>query len=148
MHMLNLSKETEKMEMITIDSSHDNLLDLVDDKVDMSSLHDFSNLDLTNLIFPFCGKRCLNYIINYRNKAASKGGDSEYAASQSWDNDGSSKKKTSIQVLIDWFTTEENCSSYFGGVNSQGNTSANRKDTYHYHIRDLIRNKNGKCNYI
>ena len=149
MHMLKTVEE-EKMEMIKISSAHDKILDFVGDHVDISCLKNFSSDDLSNLIFPFCGQRCFNYILNYRTKKnpAVSNGDSEYAASCSWDSDGSSKKRTSIQVLIDWFTTEENCSSYFGGVDEQGKTNGNRKDTYHYHIRDLIRNENGKYIYV
>ena len=145
--MLNTKNETEKMDMIGITSAHDSILDFVGDHVDISCLKQFSTYDLTNLTFPFCGQRCYNYIINHRDKAKNNNGDSEYATTQSWESDGSSKKKTSIQVLIDWFTTEENCSNYFGGVNDNGNTNGNRKETYHYHIRDLIRNENGKLMY-
>ena len=141
MHMLN---EDETMEKITIESVHDKVIDLVDENIDVSCLKEFSINELTNLIFPFCGKRCYNYIINIRNKTTNKEGDSEYAISHSWDKDGSSKKKTSMEVLINWLTTEENCSSYFGGVDINGKTNGNRKETYHYHIRDLIRNENGK----
>ena len=130
MHML----KNEMMEKITIKSAHDKVLDLVDENIDISSLKEFSNYELTNLIFPFCGKRCYNYIINIRNKTTNKEGDSEYAISHSWDKDGSSKKKTSMEVLINWLTTEENCSSYFGGVDINGKTNGNRKETYHYHI--------------
>ena len=144
MHMLKTSNVTDKMELITLNTVHDNLLDFFPDDIDISCIKDFSTNDLTRLIFPFCGKRCFNYIMNHRNKVTNKDGDSEYASSQNWDNDGSSKKKTSMAVLIDWFTTEVNCSSYFGGVDAQGSTNGNRKQTYHYHIRDLIRNENGK----
>ena len=81
------------MEKITIKSAHDKVLDLVDENIDISCLKDFSNYKLTNLIFPFCGKRCYNYITNIRNKTTNKEGDSEYAISQSWEKDGSSKKR-------------------------------------------------------
>ena len=49
-----------------------------------------------------------------------------------------------MEVLIDWFTTEENTSKYFGGVNSNGRISANRKESYHLHIRDMIKEENDK----
>ena len=143
MHMLN-TNETDDMPKIHIESSSDKIVELVDTKYDVSFLNILSNDDFTHLLFPFCGKRCFNTIINYRNKAVNKSGDSEYATTHSWDKDGSSKKRTSIVVLIDWFTIQENCSNYFGGVDEKGRTNANRKDTYHYMIRDLIRNENGK----
>ena len=110
---------TDEMELITIDTKKDKLVELIDDKIDVSFFNELSDLEYTNLSFPFCGKRCFNTITNYRNKISNKG-DSEYATTQSWDSDGSSKHRTSITVLIDWFTTEENCSSYYGGVDSNG----------------------------
>ena len=75
-------------------------------------------------------------------------GQSEYATVQSWDNDGDANKKSSIQILIDWLTTEENASKYFGGLDIEGRTSTARKETYHHHIRDLIKNENGKRFFI
>ena len=142
LHMLN-TDPTKDMKLIKMDSAHDKLVDLMEDKTDVSFLKELNATDISNLSLPFCGKRCYNTIINYRNKCSNKG-DSEYATTQSWDTDGSSKHKTSIQVLIEWLTTEENCSTYYGGVDSNGLTSANRKETYHYYIRDLIRKENGK----
>jgi hypothetical protein len=66
-----------------------------------------------------------------------------------WDKDGKDGKPSSIQVLIDWLTTEENASMYFGGVNEVGKTNAMRKESYHKVIRQIIIEKNGKllnCN--
>jgi hypothetical protein len=47
-------------------------------------------------------------------------------------------------VLVEWLSIQENCSNYFGGLDSNGKTSGNRKDTYHYLIRDLIKKENGE----
>ena len=94
MHMLKTNNEAEKMDMIGISSAHDSILDFVGDHIDISCLKEFSSYDLTNLTFPFCGQRCYNYIINHRDKAkTTSGGVSEYATTQSWESDGSSKKK-------------------------------------------------------
>ena len=64
----------------------------------------------------------------------------------SWDNDGDTSEgvKSSIEVLVNWLTTEENCSQYFGGIDSNGRTNGNRKEVYHHHIRDIIKLENGK----
>lgn len=142
-HMLG-KKLVEKMDKIKLTSSSDKVIDLFKKSCDVSCLKHLSTEELKHLHFPFCRKHCYNTINNYRNKKSSKGeGDSEYATTQSWDKDGSYNTKTSMEVLINWFTTEENCSSYFGGINGQGRTNANQKDMYHYLLRDLICNENG-----
>ena len=143
MHMLKMSTKDDEMKLLKVEGPEDNILKLIDKKVDLPYIKKLDTDDLSNLIFPFCGKRCFKTINTFRNKINYKG-DSEYASAQSWDKDGSSKHRTSMEVLIDWFTTEENCSSYFGGVDSNGRTNANRKETYHYYLRDLIRQENGK----
>ena len=51
--------------------------------------------------------------------------------------------KSSIDILIDWLTTEENANKYFGGLDIDGKTSATRKEAYHHHIRDIIKKENG-----
>ena len=71
-------------------------------------------------------------------------GESDYAIAQSWEKDGTSTKMCSIKVLVEWLTTEENCSQYFGGLDANGRTSADRKEAYHHRIRDLIKQENGK----
>jgi hypothetical protein len=142
--MLNTNNPGDKMEMIGVKSVYDKLLDYVGDHIDMSCFKEFSYNQLSNLTLPFCGLRCYNSILKLRLKGISNNGDSEYAVSQNWDNDGTSNRKSSMEVLIEWITTEENCSNYFGGVNEKGTTNGNRKETYHYHIRDLIQNENGE----
>ena len=49
-----------------------------------------------------------------------------------------------MTILIDWLTTEENCSKYFGGIDANGCMNGNRKEAYHHHICDIIRKENGK----
>jgi hypothetical protein len=145
MHMLKHYNPDNKMKMISITSVYDDILDFVGDHVNISCLKEFSTNQLSNLTFPFCGQRCCKTITNYKNKKKNKNnGDSEYAILQSWDNDGSSRNKSSTEVLIEWLTTEENCTNYFGGVNEKGATNGNRKESYHYHIRDLIKSENGE----
>jgi hypothetical protein len=141
MHMMGTTPEDE-MDTLYYKGKDDKLLSLVNKNIDMDAVNSFIDSTQSNLIFPFCGKRCYNSLSLIRKKNQMKG-DSEYARIQNWEKDGTTTKRTLMKVLIDWFTTEENCSSYFGGVDSQGNTSANQKETYHLHIRDLIHRENG-----
>jgi hypothetical protein len=46
-------------------------------------------------------------------------------------------------LLIDWLTTEENASRYFGGADKDGRTQSERRDAYHHLIKDLIFKENG-----
>ena len=142
MHMM-ASSINNMSEHITITKAKDKLIQLVDSSVDMASIYEQISKTSTQLILPVCGKRCYNKLFNHRNKDNKKE-DSEYASSASWETDGDDSSASSIRILINWLTTEENCSSYFGGIDVNGRTSANRKEAYHHHIRDLIKNENGE----
>ena len=146
MHMMKTQpKQDDMMKFIELESSTDKILGLVDNRIEKNYvIETLSNIG-TNLIFPFCGKRCFNTIMTQRNKKESIGADSEYATLQNWEKDGGEHNKSSIDVLIDYFTTEENTNKYFGGLDKDGRTSSNRKEAYHHHIRDLIKKENGKC---
>jgi hypothetical protein len=97
-------------------------------------------------ILPTCGKQCQKKIIkmieslNKVNKNTMK---ADGTTKTHWDKDGSSTTCTSIQVLVDWLTMEENSSSYFGGKNSKGQTNGSRRETHHYAIAQLIKSENG-----
>jgi hypothetical protein len=66
-------------------------------------------------------------------------------APANWDKDSNGgKNPSSIEVLIEWLTTEENASQYFGGVNEAGKTNAMCKEGYHKLIKELILQKTGK----
>ena len=145
MHMMKIQPKTDdEMMFIQLESSTDKILTLVNKTVDMKYVLDLLNeTNGTNsLMFPICGKRCYNTIIAHRNKI-DPDGNSEYANLHNWESDGSLHCKSSIDVLIEWFTTEENSNAYFGGVDKEGKTNANRKEAYHHHIRDLIKKENG-----
>jgi hypothetical protein len=119
---------------------------IVDQVVGVDNLREILNgldLDKHNLIFPVCGKRCYNIVMNLRQKKKKKG-KSEYSVMKNWEEDGNEINRSSIKVLLDWITTEENASNYFGGVDKKGKTNSNRKEAYHNHIRDLIKKENGK----
>jgi hypothetical protein len=127
---------------LTSADNKDRILDFVKSSADLSNLFEKISISSSTLIYPMCGKRCYNKLGNHRNKVKKKE-NSDYATAASWDNDGDGSKLSSIQVLINWLTTEENCSSYFGGIDVNGRTSAHRKETYHHQIREMIKKENG-----
>jgi hypothetical protein len=114
------------------------------------------------LVFPLCTKRCYNSLavsrhkekkkrdrINQKKSSCSnnnskKGKSSDNSPTANWDRDGGDGKKPSIVVLVDWITTEENLSNYYGGLDTEGNTNGNRKDSYHKIIASIIKQENGK----
>jgi hypothetical protein len=113
------------------------------------------------LVFPFCTKRCFNSLVTLReknkkkkttpsrsniSKETKKGIMDSSCPPANWDRDGGEGKKSSINVLVDWLTTEENLTDYFGGLDTEGNTNGNRKNTYHNLISKLIKEQNGKFN--
>jgi hypothetical protein len=102
----------------------------------------------TKLIFPVCGKCCLNKVNALRNLDEEKLLKEQTTGILNWDKDGSDVEKSSIEVLIDWLTTEENASKYFGGVDKDGRTNSERRESYHILIRDLIKKENGKFKNI
>jgi hypothetical protein len=57
---------------------------------------------------------------------------------------GLQHQKGSEDCLIDWITTIENASSYFGGVGKDEQASANRKHMYHLLLSDTICKENGE----
>ena len=126
---------------ITFKNPDNSIIDQLAEGLDLVSIHDSIKDDNTNIIFPICGKRCYNTVMKKikDNSTITKNGQSKYEKAKSWDNDGNENSKSSIEVLVDWITTEENASKYFGGLDIEGKTSATRKEAYHHHIRDLIK---------
>ena len=142
-HMME-SQTDSAMKVLKVESEKDKIVDHLIKGIKIKDIQNRILLheDNTNLIFPVCGKRCYNTVTFNRYINDTKGV-SEYASGQSWDNDGGTKNKSSIDVLIEWLTTEENSSNYFGGLDTDGRTNSNRKETYHLVIRDLIKQENG-----
>ena len=136
----------ESIKLIDLKSSFNKVIKHINDTIDMTSIKISLTNDVTNLLFPVCGKHCFNCVGYNKNKSI-KPTDSNYIIAQSWDNNGLENKRSSVEVLIDWFTTKENCFTYFGGLDAEGCTNGNRKETYHYLIRNLIRNENGMFKY-
>jgi hypothetical protein len=99
------------------------------------------------IILPSCGRQCHKNIIKKiasLNKTKKIDLKSDGRSKLQWDKDGSSSQRSSIQVLVDWITTEENASSYFGGKNKKGKTNGSRKETHHFEITNKIKNENGE----
>ena len=142
-HMIT-TQANDEMKMIEYEGVSDNILEQVVGVNNIKDIQQHMENNTTNkLIFPVCGKRCFNTIMANKIKSKPKSV-SEYSNNKCWDTDGNELNRSSIKVLLDWITTEENASSYFGGVDKKGDTSAMRKEAYHHHIRDLIKKENGK----
>jgi hypothetical protein len=114
-----------------------------------STFPDYSNAFCNNqsLLIPVCGKRCMTNSMarkNARDKGTKTNDTISKGTNVPWDKDGSINIRSSEQVLLDWLTTEENTSSYYGGVGKDGLTSSNRKHTYHLKIANEILKENGK----
>jgi hypothetical protein len=105
----------------------------------------------THVLFPVCGKRCFKSVTGYRTKEVIVLDEliqDTPSAPANWDKDAHGDKPSSIQLLIQWLTTEENASLYFGGVNQAGKTTAMRKECYHKVIKQFIKDRNGECPYV
>ena len=141
-HMM-ITQLNPPMDTLELYNKKEIILNNIIEGIDMLRMTDNLKTDETQLIFPVCRKRCYNTVSKKTNKENK--GQSEYTITQSWDKDGnvSTNTMSSIDVLINWITTEENASRYFGGLDVEGKTSANRKESYHHHIHDLIKKENG-----
>jgi hypothetical protein len=103
------------------------------------------------IVFPCCGKRCSKLVLASRKETKkkiepniiSKPSDTNLTP-PNWDKDGTEKTKSSIDVLIHWLTTEENATRYFGGLDKDGKTSSDRKESYHNRLSDIIKKENGE----
>ena len=140
-HMIH-TQVNDDMNYLEYEGVSDKILDQVVGVKNIKHVQEYLNNKENKLLFPVCGKRCFNIVNGTRNKSKPKGV-SEYAATQNWDDDGTTANRSSIKVLLDWLTTEENASSYFGGVDAQGKTNGNRKESYHHYLRELIKKENG-----
>jgi hypothetical protein len=97
--------------MIELMSQNDKILDLLNiSKKDRSSLCSLST-QKAKVIFPVCGKRCFSNIQKYRIKDTAEINSNPGVLN--WDNDRTEDKKSSIDILIDWLTTEENAAKIF-----------------------------------
>jgi hypothetical protein len=127
--------------------------------------HDPSKLNFEELtgkkkhiILPICGKRCYMNVFNRKKEfekikksATKKDNDNKNIQSKAtgvpyvhWDKDRNIWTKSSEEVLVDWLTYEESMSSYFGGVDMDGKTKSDRKESYHLVMQSMIQSENGK----
>jgi hypothetical protein len=141
MHGL-IIKQKEGLEMIELTSEDDKIFELLCiPHEDRKTLYNLSSTQ-AKVIFPVCGKRCFSNVQKYRLSKAKEA--SNDVGVYNWEKDGNEHKKSSITVLIDWLTTEENATKYFGGSDKNGKTTGLNKDAYHKIIRQQIMNENGK----
>jgi hypothetical protein len=152
MHGMSQRSNDQDIKMVVMECMDDKILDYLQvNTTERKVLNHLFNQE-TPILFPVCGKRCYKSVVGYRTKEIIVLEDvlEEIPEPPSnWDKDGKDGKPSSIKVLIDWLTTEENASMYFGGVNEVGKTNAMRKESYHKVIRQIIIEKNGKllnCN--
>jgi hypothetical protein len=147
-HFLSM-KENQKMKVIELSVSDDNLFSHLKDGNDIKSLVASIANDDIKLILPVCSKSCYNKVTGFR---VTKKKDNVLVSSDgtlfNWDKDGGNGKPSSTEILVNWLTTEENASSYYGGVDRRGKTNANRKEQYHKLIAMLIHKTNGKFGYV
>jgi hypothetical protein len=145
-HNISISND-EDLKMIEVENKDDPLLMLANQKNNMVPL-EYNDIVAQNqkLVFPVCGKRCMSNCLT-RRKEIQRCEDSKPSltsnANLGWDKDGSDTVRSSEQVILDWLTTEENTSSYYGGVGKDGQTSANRKHSYHLKLSAEIEKENG-----
>jgi hypothetical protein len=157
-HIHNSNQKSDYgFELVQYKGGDDVLLNQVknDDEELKIRIREFPILN-TKLVFPMCSKRCYNVLekLRQRNKddvVGTKNGVNkknktvnESVTPAIWDKDGADGKRSSIRILIDWLTTEGNLSDYFGGVDKNGFTNANRKETYHNLLATTIKNENGE----
>jgi hypothetical protein len=152
MHAMKLSSDDPEMTFIAMEKQDDKILEYIRvNSIERKVLNHLYSKD-TPILFPVCGKRCSKLVTGYRHKEVIVLDDNATdvpMAPANWEKDSNGGKNlSSIQVLIDWLTTEENASQYFGGVNEQGKTNAMRKEGYHKVIKDLIFEKTGEFQSI
>jgi hypothetical protein len=152
MHNMNKSK-VGKMNHIQVSNDDKFTLRLVNQSLKQnntnSRLVDKDAPDgMIKLILPVCGKRCSSNVMRDVNNTMTKMMSSptigDGSSKINWDNDGGNGKRSSIQVLVDWITTEENCTFYYGGKLKKGQTCGQRKEGFHYLIAEEIRKENSK----
>lgn len=151
MHSLK-KKENKDMKVLEINSVDDIILGLVRSDEDCTPLVKKLVSSEHKLIVPVCSKSCYNSVVRYKVKteAAIKKrnknmGTDMLPTNNNWDSDGiEGVCVSSSRVLVNWLTTEENATAYFGGSNKDGRTSSTRKETYHNIISKLIQKENGK----
>jgi hypothetical protein len=147
-YMHNIKAKTgECLSVLKIEDTDDKLLDVI--KATTSERTQLKNLlkDTIPVVVPVCGLRCFKLMNDHRMKSSKKSKPTLLANDPdhkvSWEKDGEGSIRSSMEILIDWFTTEENVSKYYGGVDRFGKTNADRKEGYHLHIKELIQKENG-----
>jgi hypothetical protein len=134
----------DNMHVIEYMGESDKILDMIDATEDeREELKTLSKQDETVILFPTCGKRCFSYLLDFRTKSPSE--KTQSATPYNWNKDGvPGSVRSSTEILIDWMTTEENITKYYGGLDKNGKTNADRRHHYHLVIKDMIQSENSK----
>jgi hypothetical protein len=143
-------KENKNMNILEVNSSDNIFFSNMNKGEEMKSVLT-SSKDDTKFILPVCSKTCFNKVRSLKKeKIASKsstGTSTDDTTPANWEADAKDGKQSSAALLVNWLTTEENASSYFGGNDRNGRTSAKRKEVYHQLLSMLIHKENGKYEY-
>lgn len=131
------TQSNEYIEALESVNNKDTKVDKIPEGIDLTVIQERIKNEDIKLVFPVCGKRCYNTLCNSKNKMV-LWGETDYSAAQSWENDGDCNTESSIEVLIDWITTKENASRYFGGLDIEGRTIATRKESNHHQIKKRV----------
>jgi hypothetical protein len=146
-----LKSDNKGMSMVSVTSENDKVLNFLNiPEAILIEVKTFLR-NGNSVLFPCCGKRCYKVLAASRLDKKKSATSSSTAISETmnntnpnWDKDGSTNTRSSIQILIDWLTTEENATKYFGGLDKDGRTSSDRKESYHNYISEIIKNENGE----
>lgn len=138
-------KENSNMDMITVNKDSHVLLSNLENKSNiLGTLCEQAGSGI-KFVLPVCSKTCYNRLNDEKkDKEKDKGTVSSDGTPMNWEKDGRDGKMSSAAVVVNWLTTEENASSYFGGVDKRGKTNSKRKETYHTLLSMLIHKENGK----
>ena len=90
--------------------------------------HHFENRkDMQDIVLRVCGKKCYNVLKRLRNKKNDK---DKHFSSNRWHKDNiTADGPTSLSILIDWISTEENARKYFGGKDPFTNATSSKTKT-------------------
>jgi hypothetical protein len=146
-----LKSDNRGMQILSVTSEEDKVLEFL--SIPEYELDNIKTIirSGTEITFPCCGKRCYKIVAASRIQKKKPPTPSSTRASPTinnttpnWDKDGTNSVRSSIKILIDWLTTEENATNYFGGLDKDGRTSSDRKESYHNYISEEILKENGK----
>jgi hypothetical protein len=137
-------KENSNMDIITVHKDSNVILSNLENKNNLRGILSQQSNSGIQFILPVCSKTCYNRLKDEKKeKEKSKGNVTSDGTPMNWDKDGGNGKMSSTAVVVNWLTTEENASCYYGGVDKRGKTNSKRKEAYHTLLSMLIHKENG-----